>query len=153
MDGSYSALQDPGFPISTETTEITGITDQDLKGQKIDWATVKSLLNASELVIAHNAGFDRPFIEKELGEKVPKVWGCSWMQVDWDEKGYGIKKLELLSAYHGFFTDAHRALNDVDALLNLLSFLRCEHGQGISFGALSEREPQSGQSDRERITV
>ena len=130
VDGSYSGLQDPGFPIPKVAAEITGLTDQDLAGQKIDWASVKSLLNPCDIVIAHNAGFDRPFIERELGEKTPNVWGCSWRQLDWDEKGYGIKKLELLSAYHGFFTDAHRALNDVDALLNLLTFTDARTGKG-----------------------
>ena len=130
VDHSYSALQDPGFPVSGTTTKITGLTDQDLKDRSIDWPRVKSLLNQSELVIAHNAGFDRPFIESELGEKIAKVWACSWRQIDWEKRGYGIQKLELLSAYHGFFTDAHRALNDVDALLNLLSLFDGDTGKG-----------------------
>jgi len=130
IDESYSELQDPGFPISADTTEITGLTDQDLKGHNIDWAQVKTLLNRCDLIIAHNAGFDRPFIERELGEKISKVWACSWKQIDWAEKGYDIKQLGLLCAYHGFFTDAHRALNDVNALLNLLSFSAAETGTG-----------------------
>jgi DNA polymerase-3 subunit epsilon len=130
VDSSYSGLQDPGFPLSAEITEITGLTDQDLKGKSIDWMAVKNLLDPIELVIAHNAGFDRPFVEKELNQKIFKVWACSWSQIDWDKKGYSVHKLELLSAFHGFFTDAHRALNDVDALLNLLSFKDEETGQG-----------------------
>jgi DNA polymerase-3 subunit epsilon len=120
LEASYEGLQDPGFPLSADITEITGITDQDVKGKNIDWAQVKLLLDHSEIVIAHNAGFDRPFIEKELGEPTDQVWACSFKQIDWTSKGFGIQKLEILSAYHGFFADAHRALNDVDALLNLL---------------------------------
>jgi DNA polymerase-3 subunit epsilon len=130
IEKSYSGFQDPGFPISPEITQITGITDEDVKGQNIDWALVKFLLDHSELIVAHNAGFDRPFVENELGEAVSKVWACSWRQIDWDGKGYGIHKLEILTAYHGFFTDAHRALNDVDALLNLLSFSDPKTGEG-----------------------
>ena len=130
VDKSYEGLQDPGFSISPEITKITGLKDEDLKGHHIDWAQVKYCLDSSEIVIAHNAGFDRPFVEKELGETVPKIWACSWKHIDWEKMGYGIKQLGLLSAYHGFFTDAHRALNDVDALLNLLSFTDSETGVG-----------------------
>jgi DNA polymerase-3 subunit epsilon len=129
LDGVYSELQDPGFPLSAEISEITGITDQDVKGRSIDWNQVKSLLAPSELIIAHNAGFDRPFIEKELGEPTVTVWGCSFRQMDWAKKGYGVQKLDLLCAFHGFFTDAHRALNDVDALLHLLSQTDAESGK------------------------
>ncbi len=130
VEKSYTGLQDPGFPLAAETTEITGLTDADLKGRNIDWAQVKFLLDHSELIIAHNAGFDRPFIEGELGEKIEKIWACSWKQIDWAAKGYDIKQLGLLSAYHGFFVDAHRAMNDVNALVHLLSHTDATTGKG-----------------------
>jgi len=130
VDETYSALQEQNFPLTAEITRITGIIDQDLKGQNIEWAKVKSLINKSSLIIAHNAAFDRPFIERELGGSTDKVWACTWKQIDWEAKGFGIKQLALLCAYHGFFADAHRALSDVDALLHLLSFPDTETQKG-----------------------
>lgn len=92
-----------------------------LKGQEIDWTQVNSLLEESSLIIAHNARFDRPFIDRKSKISTEKVWACTLKQIDWSAKGYNSSKLELLNIYHGFFTDSHRAINDVDALLYLIS--------------------------------
>ncbi|NDG85944.1 MAG: DNA polymerase III subunit epsilon [Proteobacteria bacterium] len=117
----YSAFQDPGHPLSEEIIRLTGITDEMVRGQSIDWTKVDSLLGIAQIVIAHNAGFDRPFVDRLSNVSRQKIWGCSLKQIDWSSKGYTSKKLDVLSIYHGFFTDAHRALNDSDALLHLLS--------------------------------
>lgn len=118
----YSGFQDPEKPLSKEISSLTGITDDMLEGQIIDWAIVNSLLSESVIIIAHNARFDRPFVDKKSKISAEKVWACSMKQIDWSRKGFFSPKLELLNIYHGFFTESHRALNDVDALLHLLSF-------------------------------
>lgn len=121
MDQEYSAFQDPGFPLSDEVKSITGITDEMVKGKKIDWIKVDSLLQNSSIIIAHNASFDRPFIDLKSEISKKKIWGCSFKQVNWEKYGYTSSKLEVLSIYHGFFNDSHRALSDSDSLLYLLS--------------------------------
>ncbi len=120
LDAAYCAFADPGMPLSAEIQHLTGITDDMVKGQVIDWEKVSSLLSASQIVIAHNASFDRPFIDNELTESRKKIWGCSCEQITWHNYGFNTKKLEMLAIYHGFFTDAHRALNDSDAVVYLL---------------------------------
>lgn len=117
----YGSFQDPGKPIPKEITELTGITDEMVQGQAIDWNKVQALLEESSLVIAHNARFDRPFLDRKSKISTEKVWACSLKQINWSSKGFTSSKLELLNIYHGFFTDSHRAINDVDALLYLLS--------------------------------
>ncbi len=116
----YGALQDPGFPLSAEITRITGITDEMVKGQAIDWERAHRLLDAAQIVVAHNAGFDRPFVDPRLPLSQKKIWGCSFRQIDWAAKGFPSQKLEILAIYHGFFCHAHRALADADTLLQLL---------------------------------
>lgn len=118
---SYCSFQDPGRPLSALITDITGITDEMVAGQQIDWDTVNGLLEGASVIIAHNARFDRPFIDKKSKISNEKIWACSIKQIDWSNKGFTSSKLELLNIYHGFFTDSHRAINDVDALLCLLS--------------------------------
>jgi DNA polymerase-3 subunit epsilon len=118
----YSAFQDPGQPLSDEIIRLTGITDEMVKGQSIDWERVDALLSSTQILIAHNAGFDRPFVDQLSTVSRSKIWGCSFKQINWNSKGFTSQKLDVLSIYHGFFTDAHRALNDSDALLHLLSF-------------------------------
>ena len=128
LTSSYSALQDPGEPLDEEIVTLTGITDEMLKGQKINWDEVGSLLKSAQIVVAHNASFDRPFLDQSAPVSAEKVWACSLRQVDWTKKGFSSSKLDLLNVYHGFFTDSHRALNDADALLYLLSFKDADTG-------------------------
>jgi DNA polymerase-3 subunit epsilon len=123
----YSSFQDPNVPLTEEIKKLTGIDDEMVKGQSIDWLRVEKMLSESDIIVAHNAGFDRPFIDRHVPISQGKIWSCSLKQIDWAQKGFSTHKLEILSIYHGFFTDSHRALNDVDALLYLLNF-RDEQG-------------------------
>lgn len=118
---SYSSFQDPGFPIPLEIQNITGITDDMVTGQVIDWQQVDNLFSECQIIIAHNARFDRPFIDAKSKISPEKPWACTLKQIDWAAKGFTSSKLELLNIYHGFFTGSHRAINDVDALIYLIS--------------------------------
>ena len=116
----YSSLEDPGRPIPPESTAIHGITDEMVKGQRIDDARVEALLSGATLVIAHNAAFDRPFLEARLPAFAAKPWACSHVQVPWSEEGLAGSKLEYLGLHCGFFYDAHRSESDCRALLEVL---------------------------------
>lgn len=118
----YQGFQQPREPLKTETKIITGLTDKDLEGQQIRWEMVSEMIERAQLVLAHNAGFDRPFVDKKCEMSKNRIWGCTSEQIGWLERHeYPSKKLELLCHYHGFFTDAHRALNDVNAMLYILT--------------------------------
>ena len=121
LEKAYGSLQDPRQEIKPEITALTGITNEMVKGKEIQWAEVDRILTEAQFVIAHNASFDRPFIDELSPASRERVWGCSFQQVDWTLKGLPSQKLEILSIYHGFFNGAHRALNDADSLLYLLS--------------------------------
>lgn len=118
---SYKGLQDPGRPLDPIITELTGITDSDLVNQVLDLKEIENILSSSHLLVAHNARFDRPFLDQISETSRSKVWGCSIEYIDWNANGFFSKTLELLSAYNGFFTHSHRALNDAQALLHLLT--------------------------------
>ncbi len=135
---SYSGFQDPGEPLSAEVKAITGITDEMLKGRQIDWPAIESMLEGAQILIAHNAAFDRPFVDSLSKVSARKIWGCSLKQIDWTTKGFPSQKLDLLSVFHGFFTDAHRALNDADALLHLLSHKDSARGSPYLLELLTE---------------
>lgn len=111
---AYSALQDPGIVLDPEIIKLTGITNEALVGQKINWSFVAQLLSNSGLVIAHNADFDASFLLK-----VPELvdldchFACSMKHIDWAGKGYRSQALNYLAADHGFVNPfAHRALFD-----------------------------------------
>jgi len=58
---TYDGLEDPGMPIPPESTAIHHITDDMVRDQRLDEAAIGRVLEGAGLVIAHNAGFDRPF--------------------------------------------------------------------------------------------
>ena len=116
---------DPGEPLREEIVNITGITDEDLKGEEIDWEWVRSALHKPEIIITHNVAFDRKFVEKALAEAGLNytdgpIWCCSMRQIEWHDVCRPSKALEVLCAWSGFFYDAHKADADVDALLHIL---------------------------------
>jgi DNA polymerase-3 subunit epsilon len=118
---TYGELEDPGQPLSPEITAITEITDEMVSGKKIDEARVASLVADASIVVAHNAEFDRPFLENRLTAFDGLPWGCSMMDIDWTAENVGSRKLDYIAFQMGFFFDAHRAEEDCKALLEILA--------------------------------
>ena len=118
---AYNALQDPGIPIPPFITSITGITDEMVAGQAIDLDEVARFLSGASLVIAHNARFDRPFVESLYPGFETVDWACSIADVNWNEEGFEGVKLEYLGFKYGFFYEGHRATIDCLAGIELLS--------------------------------
>jgi DNA polymerase-3 subunit epsilon len=117
----FHALQQPSDPITPEITKITGITDEMVAGKVIDWDKVRAQVEAADLIIAHNASFDRQFLERACEAFQHKPWGCSNSQVDWAAEGFEGTRLGYLVASAGFFFEKHRALNDCHAAVELLA--------------------------------
>jgi len=118
-------LQQPNKPISEEITKITGITNEEVAGKAIDWQLLVNALQDVDLIICHNASFDRNFMEIQTPAHFSqliksKAFGCSSRGVKWAEFGYEGAKLEYLNLKMGYFYDGHRALVDCWATLNIL---------------------------------
>ncbi len=67
---TFRRLIKPGIPVSEATQRITGLTDDDLRDQPAfdDPQIVDSFLEfvGDAVLVAHNAGFDRSFLNMEL---------------------------------------------------------------------------------------
>lgn len=116
-----SAFEDPGRPIPAEITRLTGIDDAMVRGTRLPDAELVPWLESAHLVVAHNAGFDRPFLERRLPAFGDKAWACSAQDVPWREEGFEGRKLEYLAMKQGFVYDGHRATIDCRAGVHLLS--------------------------------
>lgn len=117
----FESFEDPGRPIPPNITEITGITDDMVRGQRIDDAQVAAMVQQADVIVAHNAAFDRPFVEARLPVFAQQAWNCSFAGINWKTEGNGSAKLEFLASERGWFYDAHRALTDCHALLQVLA--------------------------------
>lgn len=127
----FDELEDPGVPIPPETTAVHHITDDMVRGKRINDQEVQSMLAQTSVVIAHNASFDRPFVEQRWPEFENKPWVCSIKDIDWKSEGLGSAKLEYLLHTQGYFYEAHRAEMDCWALLTLLSMVLPQSQQPV----------------------
>lgn len=117
---SHHWLEDPGTAISPEITRLTGLVGADVAGRSIFDPIAASLIADADFVVAHNASFDRPFIERRLPYAAGRPWVCSLRDVGWKQHGYEGRTLGHLLMQMGWFYEAHRAPSDVTALLHLL---------------------------------
>jgi DNA polymerase-3 subunit epsilon len=120
---SQNFLNEPQGEISAEVTRVTGITLDDVKGHSIPWDKVAEDIAQVQLCVAHNAAFDRPILERYHDVFLNKIWGCSVAQIDWQNLAHvSSRSQEFLCWKVGqFFYGAHRAIDDVQALCQLLS--------------------------------
>lgn len=86
VTGIYGGLQQPSVSIPSDITRLTGITDDMVAGQSIDIAALQAPIDPADLLIAHNAGFDRPFCEAFSHPFSGKAWACSNAEVDWSSR-------------------------------------------------------------------
>ncbi|SFJ30356.1 3'-5' exonuclease [Caulobacter sp. UNC279MFTsu5.1] len=118
---AFQGFRQPAAPIPAEITALTGIDDAMVAGKAIDLDAVAAVAAPAALVVAHNASFDRRFLERFSEVFRTKPWACSMSQVDWIAEGHEGVKLAYLAAGAGFFYDRHRAVNDCTAAIELLT--------------------------------
>ena len=116
----YDSFNEPSKKIDDKITKLTGIDNETVKNKCIDWELIDSILKDTDIIVAHNAKFDRAFVDRCSSISPSKIWACTINDIDWLEKGFSSQKQELLCYWHGFYFEAHRAMNDVDALIQLL---------------------------------
>ncbi|WFU29047.1 3'-5' exonuclease [Bradyrhizobium sp. CB1717] len=119
---TFSAFNEPSVPISAEVTALTGITNEMVAGHKFDDAAVTAFVESAAITIAHNSGFDRKFAERYWSVLEHKAWGCSMSEIDWRKHRFAGSQLGYLLNGAGYFHQAHRAVDDCHALLEVLAF-------------------------------
>jgi len=125
VNSVYSELNDPKMSIPENITKLTGINNKLVEGKKIAWDAVGDLIEPVDYVICHNAGFDRKFLEAQTPSIVSelfkkKKFGCTKNDIDWKAQGFANTKLDYLNWSNDHFYDAHRAINDCWATLNII---------------------------------
>jgi DNA polymerase-3 subunit epsilon len=130
IDSVGQALRDPGMPIPAVISQLTGITDDDVRGRTIDLDLLERLLAGAAVRVAHSAAFDIAFIENLMPNLAGASWACSMNDFDWLSAGFDGRKLGHLLMQTGRFNDAHRAMADVISLLHLLAH-RLDDGRPV----------------------
>lgn len=135
VTGIYGGLQQPTVAIPADITRLTGITDEMVAGKTIDMPALRQLIDPADLIVAHNAGFDRPFCEAFSPIFAGRAWACSNSEIDWSARGFEGTKLGYLIGQAGYFHDGHRAVDDCFALMEVLAQEKTGSG-GTAFAEL-----------------
>ena len=121
-DAAQTHRNDPGRSLSPQIVALTGLDDHDVRGASVDGAAANALIAAADLIVAHNAAFDRPFVESVLPAAANVAWGCSLREVPWTEAGFASAALHCLACAYGVYArDRHRALADCEVGVWLLA--------------------------------
>ncbi|MGY4259106.1 DNA polymerase-3 subunit epsilon [Bradyrhizobium sp. USDA 4516] len=118
---TLSGFNQPSIAIPAQITALTGITDAMVAGHSLDEDRINAFASEAVVVIAHNAGFDRKFMERYASLFVHKAWACSVSEVEWRSHGFEGSRLSYLLMKAGLFHEAHRAVDDCQALLEILA--------------------------------
>lgn len=127
VTGRFASLVNPGIPIPPESTEVTGISDEDVARYPLFRtfaARIQSLVDGSVLV-AHNGSFDLGFLNAELRRAGLPGVKASHPLVDTLAIERKLNSNKLEDCYKRYnngmgFEDAHRAEADVRATIAIL---------------------------------
>ena len=123
---------DRGRPLPAEITHLTGLTDDDVRGERIEVEAASALIECSGLVVAHNARFDRPFVERVLPAARARPWACTGAEVPWIAVGFASQAPHcFLCIFGAYARDRHRALADCEAGVWLLAQLSPVSGDSV----------------------
>lgn len=126
----YQSLVNPQRPIPEKITEITGIRDEDVKDAPTFAQIYPALADyfcGEKVMVAHNLSFDRDMLAVEL-RRIGKEYHFPWPRkhictVEQTEhwRGHRLKLAVLHEIVMGEgFEGAHRAENDVEALVSIV---------------------------------
>lgn len=122
---TFSTFVDPQMPISAQITDLTGITDEMVKGAPAAGEALQMFKKfaGDTPLAAHNASFDLSFIDKYAeqagiifeNERLDTLWLIKRMFPD--RKSYSLGKL---AADFGIKFKHHRALSDAECTAKLM---------------------------------
>ncbi len=133
-----STLIDPEMALKPEITRITGITNEDLKGQPNINTVLPEFLNFIDgaILVAHNAEFDMGFLRKcclEIGLILDWPVLCTLKMARTLLTDLESKSLDRLAQHYQLTFEArHRSIGDVRVTAQVLEKMLADKGSKIS---------------------
>lgn len=108
------------------------------RGHNLDPNRVAAFAADAVVVIVYNAAFDRTFMERYCPSFEHQAWACSVSEIEWRSHGFEGSRLPYLLMKAGLFHEAHRAVDDCLALLEIQPLQLPDHNRTV-LSALLER--------------
>lgn len=118
----YDGLQEPTQELSPWAADILGYDHSALVGKQFDHQRITELVQGCDLVVAHNAHFDRPFVERVITAFQGRQWVCSLHDIDWwSLEGQEAASVEKLALRLGHKMDSFTPMSTVEAMVHILA--------------------------------
>lgn len=105
----------------SQAYRVHGIPYSSVEGKRFHDEKIRSYINRTDSIFAHNASFDRSFLYQMYPEINDQKWFCTMRNVPWKQYGFVNSKLLTLLQAHNITTfQTHRALDDISYLMELL---------------------------------
>jgi DNA polymerase III subunit epsilon len=141
----YNQLIDPGTPLPQFITNLTGITEHDLRDAPLFMAVADELLEVMDgaIFVAHNVRFDYSFLKQEfkrIGKSFSPRQLCTVRLSRALYPAQRSHKLQSLIDRHGFAADhRHRAYDDAYVLWQFLQHAQAAFGAEILEQAIAKQ--------------
>ena len=138
-DAAQVHRNDPQRAVTPPIVAFTGQTGADLRGASVDVPAATALIVAADLIVAHDAEFARPFVERVLPVAREVAWACSQREVPWAKAGFLSVALHCLACAFGVYApDPDRVVTRCAVGVWLLASALPRTGQPV-LAALRER--------------
>lgn len=118
---SFYGLREPTVPMHPKAQEVHGISIQSLRGKVLDSAALARILDSADVLIAHNAKFDRRMLKTLVPGIETGVWSCSMLALRDYWNHMPSKSLDSICLSLGVNRPLpHNALSDCRALSEVL---------------------------------
>lgn len=99
----------------------TGVNAAMLQGQAISTTVLRRLMQQADFIAAHNAPFDKKFVEKIVPQAASMMWLDTMRGIPWKMLGFNSRaQQDLLRAHNINPGSAHRSGSDVASAIQLL---------------------------------
>ncbi len=125
---TFRTFVNPGMPIPKNIVELTHITDADVAGAPSPAEAVARLAEfvGGAPVLAHNATFDRTFVERVPGgREVSEMWVDTLALSRIALPRLSTHRLQDMAEAFGCDSVTHRAMDDVEALAGMWRVILC----------------------------
>jgi len=118
---SFYGLREPSVSIHPRAQEVHGISIESLRGKVLDVETLRRIVASADVLIAHNAKFDRRMLMKVLPGIEKEIWSCSMLGKRFFWEGMPSKSLDSICVFLEVNRpEPHNALSDCRALSEVL---------------------------------
>lgn len=147
----YVGMRQPKAKISKGAQRVHPVPGPRLAGQRLDDERVKSLIAAADLIVAHNASFDRRFMINLYPEISSKPWYCSMYGIGWHSLGHDSRELQHILRDLDVSNDrVDRSFDDAMSVISVLQYPHARTGQPFSVELFTAGpiEPKGKRSER-----